>query len=309
MPPQTQDVNVHPQKKEIRLKDKSSLYTWIFRAVETAFGRAEKVFSSSSFEEQAWDCSRQPPVPAFFKKSQDTSWESVVSSQSVAAVIENPKPVENSSFLKEEYWPLVVLGSFKTWAFLDKKALNGRLKPPYWSKDVPEQGLIVFDIKRARQKIEFEKLVENLQLSSQAKQVLLVPKTVKYLAHEALLVENALEFIRDMGISMRPFGPDSFIIEELGSAIDGNNLQDLVLSLADAFERESNIEEKKQREKIALLMLRHRKGQVIGASDVEIRYIFRSLMQLSSPYYSPKGGAIFGFIGESDFESLLSKPH
>lgn len=307
LPSVLQDVNVHPQKKEIRLKSKTSLYSWLLRSIENAFGRFESVSSPVISDEVAPEPA-PISVPEFSSPSvsdwQAESFSSFVQ-QVPTAVMEQAKKVEPTLMEKVEL-PINLLGRYKGWAFIEKSSLPSDFFPPYWDRQAEVEAMAIFDLKRASLRVEFDKLVGSLAKGQTSSQALLLPKTVTYAPYEVEVIEKHREGLKQLGIELRPFGPQSFAIEALPMQIGESEVESLVVELATAFEANLGSEEAKRRERLALLMLRHMKEPPVRGLDVEVRYLFQALRKTSAPYYCPRGQAIFGLIGESKFEKLLS---
>ncbi|MCH8527975.1 MAG: hypothetical protein LAT79_12635, partial [Kiritimatiellae bacterium] len=78
-----------------------------------------------------------------------------------------------------------------------------------------EDGLVIMDPVAARERVLYERAMDEIQKGVPAAQPLLLPETVTCAPDEAESLRNRLEEAKALGFGIEPFGGDSFIIEAL----------------------------------------------------------------------------------------------
>lgn len=197
LPPDLIDVNVHPQKREIRLRDSFTIQEKIRKGVAEAFqkGRSEIVPS------QVWKIDAPLKVQETF---------------------ELPLPDETESFAKEE---ISFIGLFDQYAIIHPTPLI----------DLPvEEGFLMVDLEGAAARIRYERFLSHQALPMQT---LLFPITLEFTPHEKKELEQHLEEVRRMGIDLRPFGEESVIVDALTPDLEEEGLQGLLENLAQVFDQ------------------------------------------------------------------------
>lgn len=167
------DVNVHPQKKEVRLRQESDLKRLLFLAVQEALSKRN---TPANFREIIND-----PMPW------DFSWNKY-----------EPKEAPSQ---KEEYkleLPLKPLPQLLT-------TIKGYIVVEGFN----EEGLSLIDQTRAHTRILFEKF-EKKNAPDWEKETLLIPLLFEFTPIDALKVKDRLEDLKSVGIDLREFAPRTF---------------------------------------------------------------------------------------------------
>jgi DNA mismatch repair protein MutL len=190
------DVNVHPQKKEIRLKNEGALKNALHRAINAALG------GSSVFTEA-------PPLPSFSALLPPLPFHFLLKEDSPTTQIE--LPLEKSFHLIGLYGKYLLATGLPCYV---------------------ESGLVFVDLYAAEKRIEFEKLVQETAPISQR---LLFPVTVTFSLAEAALLKESLPLLQNRGIHLQEIGKTSFLIDSIPPFLQPTQMQSLLETLLDQF--------------------------------------------------------------------------
>ena len=189
--PASIDINIHPQKREIRLADEERLKTSVQHHVsKTLFGGTTQsplpILASSTYD---------------FSEVQTTfdTWE------------ERPEPT-------------LFLPSLNCLAVFGEIALFQGQDLPYCSDG---RDLLLLDLKQTMKAV----IAYNLQEQERFSEPLLVPIPLECSNEEANALASSLIKLKKIGIDIRPFGPKSFLIEGLSSYFEHADVRQLVLDL------------------------------------------------------------------------------
>lgn len=193
--PSTIDVNIHPQKKEVRFSDEEWVKTHVYESVAQAlFGGnffsapIAHGFSPSmpSLEEKKYfqDFVYSPPKESFYKEELFSLPEKQV--------------------VKNEEKPLVVLGDL----LLLKK----------------EESVLVLDLKSAMKAVVYKDLCSSKK-GTGSSEGLLVPIRLQCSEQESSLLVLNNDMFASWGFVIRPFGPHSFLVEGLPPSMKGVDVE------------------------------------------------------------------------------------
>lgn len=202
------DVNVHPQKRVVRLRQEQQLRDLIRQSVEKAlqnggFAHAfalphpHEAISASTF------FSRSPssdflPEP----KKEREPWTPKLMPQPVAAApfedLQMSLPVATRQALEEKRTPLRVIATL----------------PGYLVASSSEGRLHFVDQKAAHSRILFEQLMQNDNANGPfPTQQLLLPHRLELSAADALIVQEHMKYLLSLGLQIKEFGSGTFVID------------------------------------------------------------------------------------------------
>ncbi|MBI2743010.1 MAG: DNA mismatch repair endonuclease MutL [Chlamydiales bacterium] len=270
IPPDQLDVNVHPQKKEVRIHDERRVKALIQQAVSSSLqkhelpnmpviGSAPDFSQSLPWESETPSFSNFSEAPVFrFAESSSSSSELALLPESS----DSPKPI----------------GLFSRYLLLDSQSL------PRFT----EEGIVMVDLSLVRSRLIFDALLSSDRSEKVGSQGLLLPLTFEFTtAHSSLLEENIGE-IQKMSIGIHSLGKNVFIIDSLPSFLPEERVKDFLLLIVDELADAGPARDKRS-ERLALIAARAAASEKKSFSQREALLLFEELMRSSSPYFCPYG--------------------
>ena len=166
----------------------------------------------------------------------------------------------------------------------------------------PYNGILVFDLEAAHAQLLFERF---LNAGMGALQALMVPQTLEFAPHEYEKLNLHLEAIQKMGVEMRPFGGNCFIVEALSPEIKEGELKALLHTLLNVFDQKAS--EKEQQKTLALTVSRYARSQNKGWTILEAKHLVKQLLNSDSPYFCPKGKPIVVHLSYEEITQFFQK--
>ncbi len=297
--PSLVDVNVHPQKREVRLRKEAYLRTIIGKHVE-------KTFSSSLYQEEPlpWQEPEFPKTP-FFNRSENAPLflmnepieKNDKFSINLSSFNYSPNDSKTSSYpscfdLKEneDICSNQSIPSLSTQVSVleqNELALNVQLSQiiGIWQTYIlveKNSELFFVDPKRIASKVYFEEYKEK-KGDLEPMQQLLIPLNLSFSPNEACLIEQKKEFLYKLGIELRAFGPNTFIVEAHSLKLD----EDIIKLMID------NLLKNPDEENLYKACSYHRALKVKKPSLYESEVLVKLWENLGFPKFCPNGHLIY----------------
>ncbi len=268
LPPEWIDVNVHPQKREIRLREEKTIQIIIRRAILAGFKGEEQTISAP-------------------KMKIDWNFDSSLKLQETFE-----DPIQSFTFDSHEE-DLPVIGLFESYLVLHQTPLIDLTN---------EGGIYLVDLEAATARVLYERFLKREMAPIQT---LLFPLTLEFTPYEKEQLLTHLEEIKTMGIDIRPFGETTFIVDALSPDIEQEKLQGLLESLAQIFDQ--NLVRKELEKRLALSASYSARSQKKGWTLVEAKQTTKTLLKTSSPYNCPKGMKTIVALSHDAIKKLFQK--
>jgi len=295
------DVNVHPQKKEVRFKDARFLQQVIMKATSKALGHKEQkekavnLFSSETFS-----------IQELFIKNQAVKESSF---QERLAPLQSEKILQ-SDLLKTEIEPSIkldaikILGVFKGSLICDAASCQEILSPPYIEKE--SKGLFFIDLSAISLRLFYEKFSKQYREKEPELQNLLFPIKLSFSKLDALLINEHLDLICSIGISIRSFGETTYLIDAIDKQFDEGSIRTYLESILDTL-KEKEISKNEKRDKALLSFCKLIAKSSKAFFDVyEAKLLLTLVLKTQIPYYSPLGKKTIGYLAFEDYEKLFN---
>ncbi len=272
------DVNVHPQKKEIRLTEELFIKDCIRKAINSAF---------------EMDLKKE----AHFVND-DVFFEKVISNENYSVQKENIfKKFENKSFqnvFEDNFFQDFYIKDH--FLFIDTKYLSHIL-------EIENQNLVVIDLKNAYASYLYDCL-QNKKIEVQS---LLVPINIELAKDDALHINEIIEKITSLGFDAAMISKSTISIHAVPSVLKKEEIKDFFQEIIkDLFSLgKTNVPDNIFNKKLAQNISRFAKSKT-EFSNVEANRLINMLIKLKNPYFDPLGKPNMICLEKKDFEKLFN---
>jgi len=288
------DVNVHPQKKEVRLRQEYLLKDMIIQSVEKAMqGVNASPFAdkgSPLFERPPFMPTYEPAAP-YISFPQERPREVLESKPAVfldfPSSIQRKEQLTTPSFFSIPSSPPVprVIATIPSYIIVDPMTLDKS----------GNDGLCLVDQRTAHCRIVFEKLMKTQQNdikdNSITMQSLLIPYTLETSSLESSLLLEKLDHLNSLGISIKEFGPNVFVIDAIPQVFGNTDVKEFVADIVQSLHESKNRtgQSKEHIHQIALAASRAAISKNKKLPLEEAQALLNQLMRCESPYQCPLG--------------------
>ena len=309
--PKRIDINVHPQKYEIKFDDEKLAYTFVNLAVKHALG-AYSVMPSLDFNQEdhlnkngtfdqvpdwirgtvdggrgmgenplnaATISSSYNKKPDAREKSNIRNWETVFQAEAPAQKADTQQhiiaPHEEDKLLHKEV------------------AVPYQLHNRYIVSHI-KSGFILIDQQSAHERILFERFIMQLAHNNKSSQRQLFPQSIELNAEDTEIMHEVLHDINSLGFDIQEFGKQSFVIHSFPADIHAGDEKRMIEELLEQYKRNLSISKLNKRENIARSLAQ---GSAIKSgrklSIEEMSSLIDELFACENPYTAPSGRFTF----------------
>lgn len=333
------DVNVHPQKKEVRIRQEETLRELIVESIRgillqnssghVFFPSAEKkeerrepysCSSSRAYEEKKYSAFDNVLMRQIEREAADMApgniFEEVRLLTKEAANNSKAQEFFEDNELKESLPETLfeksvqILAITLSYIILDGASLSDHPKAANFL--LSEKGIVIIEIKAAKARLLFEELSTLLfawksEKSSNASQLLLLPVTVKINAIEKNALLDQSPALQSYGINLK-ISDDSCTLEELPQPLMALDSEAFLLELVHQLQEEGGIEffEEKLKKVLAAAALQTAKSFNLLTIE-EGQALVSSLLSCGLPHRSPGGKATMIHLTEQELLSRFNK--
>jgi len=278
IPKEFVDVNVHPQKKEIRLKEETGFKENLRKKIEETFTiRAGPLSSTTSsfnlFSEKSFFTD---PAPRHYD---------------VPVQMQSPEKSEQLEFSFEQRPE--VIGVYDDLLWIDASTVN--------LEGVGKEGILWVDLKKAASRILFDSLYT--EEKPREKQMLFLPLTLDCTVDEEARIEAMSEEVEKMGFCLQK-NRNGFLIEAIPPSFGELEALEFLKDYLCLEERNSFSQYAKDK-KLAATCAKLAGMRKPRYSEMSALSVFKTLLKTSSPSVCPLGGKIITFSGKNDLQKLF----
>ncbi len=292
LPPAGIDVNVHPQKSEVRFQDEREIFQLVQGVLKDALAHAdsrpgEHIFNRPGFYTYA--PSRPGTAPEF--REQNVFPDSPVY-----------EPVTPGSFVRSNYSGLPNIEALEVSPGAEFKII-GQVLNSYIVVEY-QDALWLIDQHAAHERILFSNLMNAAANSEDPAQILAIPLSLEMSSREMQLVEQNMEVFADMGFHLESLGPNSLVIRSVPTVVAGNE-DEILREVIEMLEMKNNPDIKRR----ALTMMACKKA--IKAGEVLSHYEMEKLLidLLGVPDYKncPHGRPTMVKLDHHDLDRMFKR--
>ncbi|MDP3698340.1 MAG: DNA mismatch repair endonuclease MutL [Nanoarchaeota archaeon] len=280
--PETIDVNVHPQKQEIKIEQKEQVAAAVASAVREAL-QSNKLMPTVDVNTEQ-QITFGTPIP---RKETTTAvkYPFEPSAQTVFAVEETAAGYggqESASAVAEQYQSTELMQEK-----LPPLKLLGQVHKTYFLAET-EGGLFYIDQHAAHERVMYESLLNQFLYSKVEVQKLLQGEVLDVSVAEKISLEEKKDELKALGFELEYFGGNTFAVKTIPLVYGKVKIKELLHDLLSMLENKKSILEKKEE----ILTRMACRAAVMAGDLVTIPQMERILQELSKtelPYTCPHG--------------------
>jgi DNA mismatch repair protein MutL len=319
--PSKVDINVHPTKQEIKFEDDKIIYAFVQAAVKHAlaqFSIAPSLDFSLDANIQQLDAIQKPFTEGQVQETSRKSLYEGFTQKNQAHFI--PKSDQTGQQDWKSFFTEMPAANQE---FIVKSSSMGLYKEDE-SLSVPEDaflmqlhqtyiiaptksGLIILHQQLAHERVLYEKY-QKASMQPHATQKSLFPVVLELSASDAVLLEEMIEDLANIGYEIEAFGTNSFIIQGIPADVLAGNEKNAIELLLEQFKHFSADLKFSKREKLIRCMARQmaiKAGQNLGQK--EMHGLIESLSECDIPNTTASGAPTFIEFNEDYLDRLFSK--
>lgn len=319
MPGHLVDVNVHPQKKEVRLREQHQIKEALIQAVQQSVqteafpnGAFYSEMDNGSFNEIQDFQPFNFYSPSYQKQAADTAWEIRESPFSdyhtLQESVDVPLPWENlpeQTFQTVEYQPSFIpaqnlpklIYTLPDYLIveIERESIPGRKDP----------SLILVNKKNAYARVEYESLIQHSP--ALGIETLMIPIPFELSKSDANLLSEHLEGLSKIGFQIREFGPQSFLIEAFPSIVKKEQLVDCIQEIVEELleNQKSTKLSQLQDQQLARIASRATSKQLNQLTEEQAVLLVRRLFECETPLKCPLGKPTITYLTEEKLAQLF----
>ncbi len=301
------DVNVHPQKVEIKFENERALFPILMATVKEAIGKFSLVPQIDFDREDAPDIPIITPrteikIPKEAFNADFNPFKGSKPSGGFSSPTADFSMPQNDDFLiqKEDEEQLKI--EFET----TDETISNRLIAQFFKRFLlleVEEGLLVIDQKPAHERIIFEEAMRKMKTRQMTSQRMMFPQTMHLDVSAAGRLKEISEPLKNAGFEVEQEADGKIYLNALPAEIsdlDGTSIIEQILEKAEVIgpqEEISSIIAETLASQGAV-----KKHQVL--STEEIKSIVSRLLKCETPLYSPSGKKTMSTLSEQEFSKL-----
>jgi DNA mismatch repair protein MutL len=204
LPPQLLDVNVHPQKKEVRFAQEPFIFHFVKESVQKAFATITPR-TTFSYPKEPFSFEK-PPEHLHFKAPHTLPIDQKLLFQEESGDVFSPV-----AKIQQEH----VIALFAHYLLLDGSTVVGF-----------EAGIVIVHLLKIHELLIWENLQE--QKMTRYAQGLLIPISITFTPSEVEEIENRQKELKDIGFILHSSGKQTFLVEAIPSFVEESDVLETI---------------------------------------------------------------------------------
>lgn len=322
--PHTVDVNISPTKTEVKFEDDSVIFNILYACIKEALGKNSFVASID------FDRDGAPDIPVFSKDfekyhgirepkpSFDPSYnpfdnDGFPSQESYFTNVIGPAEAKAADPQTSDALAWPERGSYGLSGFVDKRDDYVDKRDDYGKlfedKTLPSKsvlvvqnryivtsvrsGMLVINIRRARERVLYERFLKALSKNAHVTQNSLFPVTVQVGVENRLLFEEHAALLSSLGFDISPFGNDTVVVNGVpeGYSVEPGSVQtmvsDMIVALTDDHNSVAGMMQSAMAERFARLGASY--GGNMSVSGAEAQRLIDALFACENAEFTSSG--------------------
>ena len=279
------DVNVHPQKKEVRFRHEEELKRMVIHSVSETLFSTSPSFAPLSYAPSPSPFSFPSPHAAF-------------SFEPTSLPFENREVKEKESDRCLPFTTFHIVGTFQEFIFAEIA----------FDAAAPEklrcQGLSIVDARAALCRISFEELSAKSKTQTHS-QLLVNPLCITLPLHETKALLLISQTLKNVGFEIREFGASQCIVEAIPADFEISQVEPFLQECLQSYCEEGEENHLKRLRTLSSFLGRHTLLTKNALSIDLAKEIVKRLLACQMPYKCPQGNNIFAIMTKDDLKKEL----
>jgi DNA mismatch repair protein MutL len=319
------DVNVHPTKQEVKFEDDRLMYTYLNAAVRHALAKyniAPSLDFSLNAEIQHLPAVELPQTEAQRQQTQKgylsntfrqggqahfieagdslQRWKDIYA---IATQIE-PTPIPEANVLNTV--PSSA-GTLIPDANQDTQKQNILLVQDTYLLTTVKSGLMLIHIKRAQERISYERLLQQWSAGSAVSQRSLFPQQIELAPQDSILLESIIADLGRIGFDIAPFGKHTFVVQGLPPELAGSAEKQVLDEILELLKHEAPDAVKNRQDNLLMSLAKRMSRVSANIKQPEMQQaLIDELFACSQPEYTAEGKRIFTMLRMDELDGLLA---
>jgi DNA mismatch repair protein MutL len=315
------DVNVHPTKQEVKFEDDRMMYAYLNAAVKHALARYNiapsldftlnpEIQNLSSVQLPATEQHRANTEKGYLyntfssgnqahfieKKDSLKQWKELYAIAQSPEVNSAAQNIESTQAELHAHKETDTAGSGQNILLVQGTMLVTTVK----------SGLMLIHIRRAQERIWYERLLEEWNNGITPSQQLLFPISYELPPQDALLLNEALPDLARIGFDIAPFGQNTFAVQGVPTALPAGEEKNVLDEVVEQLKHESTDAVTKRADILLVNMARRlsRNKHAIQQPEGQ-QALIDELFACGQPEYTPDGKKVFTMIKKEELDGML----
>ncbi len=340
------DVNVHPQKMEVRFRNQEQVYPFVLESVHNVLLHKERIpdvtisekktsakeessikAKTTSFEENSLTKKEESlkKEPAMEAHRLEESQKATEPEKRIEKRERLPEPFEYRREKNEEQKIKEEIPEYRKEIpqnvkqetlfqdeFLTPKAkkyhrIIGQVFETYWIVEY-EDKMFLIDQHAAHEKVLYEKFTKMIFNDTVSKQAVNPPIILSLSMQEENLLKLNLEYLDHLGFEIEPFGGQEYAVYSIPTALPTINKKELLIELIDQLSEDTKgASSQTVLDKIASMSC---KAAVKGNNKLsyqEAEELIDQLLELENPYNCPHGRPVIIAMSKYELEKKFKR--
>lgn len=318
--PERLDVNIHPNKREVRFDNENEIIELVSHAVKEALGtKAAVIEAKNIFKDEV-----STPIKSKDRAENQVDIKQILSTKRELPQVKEPLRPYQETLTEEQKQEQPLVKEEREQTLPQKKAeisiekpflqpfdfdeleLTGAIFGTYITA-VDEKNFYLIDQHAAHERVFYEKLVSEYLASEKVRQPILTPIIIEV---PLAVKENEydwLDSLTEMGFTIEDFGQNSYVIREIPTFMDLSEAEDFVKIYVDNVTEGTNLNNTVVINKLITKSCK----SAIKAHDYismeEMKALLDQLKRCRNPFSCPHGRPTFIKFSQYEIERMFKR--